>query len=238
MIEAGVVDGVDRMLAIHVSGGEPTSKVMGSSTGGMATQKLLVTFDGVAAHASGAPEHGRNALAAAAMATLGILGLPRFHVADTRLNVGTLHAGDNVNIIPAHAVLTCEARAADDEVLLDLAARVRRVIEGAAAAYGVDSAVQVTGQAPTLAPDEGLIDLVVAAAGEVGGVASVARTVRQAGSDDANTMIRLVQSRGGTGAYVRVGASSPAPHHNPFFDVEEAAIGTGIDVLEQLLRRG
>ncbi len=238
MIDAGVLDGVNRMLGIHVSGGQPTSTVIGSVTGGMATRKLAVTFRGVAAHASGSPQDGRNALLAAATASLGIMALPRFSGTDTRLNVGTLRAGDNVNIVPAWAELTCEARADDDEVIDELTERVRRVIAGAAASYGVDHDVVITGRAVTLAPSPELVSAVVAAADRVPEVPVVIRSAPQGGSDDVNLMIAAVQQAGGLGAYLNIGADSPAPHHNPWFDVDEAVIPTGVRLLETLVRTG
>ena len=238
MIDAGMLDGVNRMLGIHVSGSRPTSTVVGSVVGGMATRKLAVSFRGVAAHASGSPQDGRNALLAAATASLGIMSLPRFSGTDTRLNVGTLHAGDNVNIVPAWAELACEARADSDEVIEDLTERVRRVIAGAAASYGVDHDVLITGRAVTLTPSDELVDAVVAAAGRVPSIPEVTRHAPQGGSDDVNLMIAAVQQTGGLGAYLNVGAASPAPHHNPWFDPDEAAIPTTVDLLETLVRAG
>ncbi|GHE84047.1 hypothetical protein GCM10017786_14230 [Amycolatopsis deserti] len=238
MIDAGVADDIDRMLAVHVAGDKPAGAVVGSFTGGLATRKLEVRFTGTASHAAGAPEEGRNALLAAAVTALGVMALPRFSSADTRLNVGTLVAGDGVNIVPSWAVLTCEARATDDDVVEDLVARIRAVADGAALTQGVDASVAVTGQSATLAPDEEVVDLVVAAAGATPGVTEIVRTETLAGSDDANLLIRHVQRRGGQGAYLMVGASSPAPHHSARFDIDEQAIPLGIAVLENLIRGG
>lgn len=238
MIDAGVLQGVDKMLGVHVAGGKPTSAIVGSVVGGMATRKLAVTFRGVAAHASGSPQDGRNALLAAATASLSIMSLPRFSGTDTRLNVGTLHAGDNVNIVPALAELTCEARAADDQVIEDLTARVRQVIAGAAAAYGVKQQTVITGRAVTIAPDDELVDRIVAAARRLEPIPEIARTGPQGGSDDVNLMIKKVQANGGQGAYINVGANSPAPHHNPYFNPDEGVIFTAVDLLESVFRAG
>jgi len=238
MIDAGVLEGVDRMLGVHVAGGKPTSAIVGSVVGGMATRKLAVTFRGVAAHASGSPQDGRNALLAAASASLSIMSLPRFSGTDTRLNVGTLHAGDNVNIVPALAEMTCEARATDDEVIEDLTARVLQVIAGTADAYRVEQQAVITGRAVTISPDEALVDKIIAAAGQLDGVPEIQRHSPQGGSDDVNLMIRGVQAAGGQGAYINVGANSPAPHHNPYFSPDENVIFTAVDLLESVLRNG
>jgi aminobenzoyl-glutamate utilization protein A len=236
MIDAGVADGIDRMLAIHMAGGLPLGTLVGSFIGGMATRKLRVNFDGRASHAAGAPEAGRNALLAASMSALAIMAVPRFSSADTRLNVGTLVAGDGVNIVPSSAVMTCEARATDDTVVDELVDRIRTIVAGTAAAQGVEADVVVMGQSATLSPDDELIDRIVGVATVQTAVADVIRTQTLAGSDDANLLIRHVQSRGGQGAYIMIGASSPGPHHSATFDLAEDAIAIGIDTLEALIR--
>jgi aminobenzoyl-glutamate utilization protein A len=238
MIDAGVIDGVERMLAIHVAGDMAVGEVVGSFTGGMATRKLLVNFTGEASHAAGAPEAGRNALMAAATAALGIMGIPRFSTADTRLNVGTLNGGDGVNIVPSSAEMTCEARATNDDVVEEVTSRIKAVVAGASLAHGVDHTIAIMGQSATVQPDEELIDLIVGVAEAHPDVQKVHRTKSLAGSDDANLMIRHVQQRNGLGAYLMVGAASPGPHHSATFNPDEQTIPLGIDILEALLRAG
>jgi aminobenzoyl-glutamate utilization protein A len=236
MLDAGVADGIDRMLAVHVAGDTPLGTVVGSFTGGMATRKLKVDFTGKASHAAGTPEAGRNALLAAAMSALAIMAIPRFGSVDTRLNVGTLVAGDGVNIVPSTATMTCEARATVDATVDELVDRVRSIVEGSALAQGVAVTLALMGQSATVRPDDELVDLIVETAKARSAVEAVERTRSLAGSDDANLLIRHVQQRGGQGAYVMVGASSPGPHHSATFDVDERAIPLGMDVLESLIR--
>jgi aminobenzoyl-glutamate utilization protein A len=236
MLDAGVADGIDRMLAIHVAGDLPVGTIVGSFTGGMATRKLRIAFDGKASHAAGAPEEGRNALLAASMSALAVMALPRFSSADTRLNVGTLIAGDGVNIVPAAAVVTCEARATDDQIVDNLVERIRSIAAGCALAQGVEVDLAVMGRSATLTPDDELIDHIVDAASHQSTVSEVIRTRMVAGSDDANLLIRHVQQRGGQGAYIMTGTASPGPHHSTTFDVTENSILIGINILESLIR--
>lgn len=236
MIDAGVADEIDHMLAVHMAGDTAVGGVVGSFSGGLATRKLKVDFEGKASHAAGAPESGRNALLAAATAALGIMGVPRFSSADTRLNVGTLVAGDGVNIVPSSAVMTCEVRATDDEVVDELVDRVRAIVEGAGLAQGVRTNVAVMGRSATLAPDDEMIDRIVAVATAHDDVTDVVRTRSLSGSDDANLLIRHVQQRGGRGAYLMIGAGSPGPHHSETFDIAEETIPTAIDILASLIR--
>ena len=236
MLEAGALAGVDRMISLHVLGERPTGWFAGSVEGGLATRKFRAEFAGAAAHAAVSPEHGRNALLSAAMAATGVMALSRYGSADTRINVGTLHAGDSVNIVPAHAVLTYEVRATDEDVLDDLDRRAEAVMRGAGAAYGVDVQVYATGGATVIHPDEALITSIVAAADQVRGIAPIVPTMPQPGSDDVTLMIRAVQAAGGLGAYAAMGVNSPGTHHSPTFDLDESVLTTAVDLFERLIR--
>lgn len=234
MLAVGAVDGVDRFVAVHLGLDQPAGTVVGGVTGAFATTKLRATFTGVASHAAAAPEQGRNALLAAATAVLNIHALPRYAGADTRVNVGTLHAGDNINIIAAHAVLTAEARSPSGAVSADLTERVKRVLRGAAEIHDVAVDIEETGGSTEIRCDDALVDAVLAAA--KGSGATPVRLARMGGSDDASLFAEVVQAAGGLATYSIVGGGNPAPHHNPHFDVAESALPVGLDLLESLIR--
>ncbi|GAA5166908.1 amidohydrolase [Amycolatopsis dongchuanensis] len=236
MLGADVAEGVDRFAAVHLGLDLPTGVVAAGITGIFATTKMRARFTGTASHAAAAPQDGRNALLAAATAVLGIHGLPRFSTADTRVNVGTLRAEGNVNIVPALAELTCEARSKDGAVNADLTERVKQVLRGAALAQGVEVHIEETGGSTSLDCDGELLDAVLAAAGATGHEA--VRLHEMGGSDDASLFAEAVQRAGGQATYMVVGGGNPAPHHNPHFDVDEAALPVAVDVLEALVRRG
>ncbi|GHF38891.1 aminobenzoyl-glutamate utilization protein A [Amycolatopsis bartoniae] len=236
MLGADVVAGVDRFAAVHLGLDLPAGVVAAGITGIFATTKLRARFTGTASHAAAAPQDGRNALLAAATAVLGVHGLPRFSTADTRVNVGTLRADGNVNIVPALAELTCEARSKDGAVNADLTERVKQVLRGAALSQGVDVDIEETGGSTSLDCDGELLDAVLAAAEATGHEA--VRLHEMGGSDDASLFAEAVQRSGGLATYIVVGGGNPAPHHNPRFDVDEVALPVAVDVLEALVRRG
>lgn len=195
-----------------------------------------ITFTGRQAHASAAPEEGRNALLAAAAATLGLHALPRFAAADTRVNVGVLRAGTAPNIVAAHAELLAELRSPDGRVCDELERRARAVLDGAATAHGVEVTVERIGASTTAGCDPGVVTTVAAAARGVPGVTHVADTHPIGASDDATLLMRAVQERGGEATYVGFGASSPAPHHSPEFDIDETALPIAVTTLERAIR--
>lgn len=238
MIAAGAVSDVDRMLAVHLRSSLPVGTVVGGVDNAMATTKWRARFTGEPAHASAAPEKGRNALAAAAQATLALLGISRFAASDTRVNVGTFHAGGGANIIPAQAELTYEVRARTNAVLDDLNGRAQDIVEGAARMYGVTSTTARYGEASTSLPDPLVLRAVRNAAATVSSITdNVGRASAAGGSDDAHSMISTVQARGGVGAYLMVGARSvDVPHHHHRFDFDERALDIATDLLEAVFR--
>lgn len=235
MLRRGVMDGVDRVLAVHLGLGRRTGNVVGGVLGGFATDKLHARIEGLAAHASLAPQAGRNALVAAAQATMGILAQPRWPDAPTRLNVGRLVAGDAVNVIPSWAEMLIEVRSTDDEVQTGLRAAVERTVHGSAAAHGCQAHIVRTGGSVSIRSDRALAEAVAQVAVEVGGNSVIHGDFNA--SDDASLLIRQVQATGGLGAYVVVGASNPAPHHSGRFDIDEASIDFAIRMVTRLIRR-
>jgi len=236
MLGADAVDGVDRLYAIHLGLGLPSGTVAAGTHGFFATAKLRVTFTGRQSHASAAPEEGRNALLAAASATLGLHALPRFATADTRVNVGVLRAGTAPNIVASHAEMLAELRSPDGDVCADLERRGRAVLDGAALAHGVEVAVERIGHSTTFDCSPGAVAAVTEAARGVPGVTEVVPSHDIGASDDATLLMRAVAANGGTATYIGFGASSPSPHHSPEFDIDESSLPIAVATLENAVK--
>ncbi len=92
------------------------------------------TFIGKAAHSGIAPEKGINAIVAAAKA---ISRIPIGRVdGTTTLNVGMIHGGEAVNVVPAKATIDGEIRSMDLQLVEDLAKKIQTTFEAAAAEVG------------------------------------------------------------------------------------------------------
>ncbi len=238
MVEKGMLDDVDYLFCAHLGCDVPTGQVHGGTKGYLATTKLAVHFNGVASHAGADPEKGRNALLGAATALLNIHALPRFSSGDTRINVGVLEGGTAANIIPEHARMIVETRSESEETNQELEQRVRRIIEHSAAMHELSYEIEVTGAAIPITCDPEMIDIAIEAARHVEGVHTVPEEeAYSTGSEDASYMIRRVQENGGKATYMIIGASNPAPHHHPRFDIEEESLPIGIGVFEVIARR-
>ncbi|MGW5646609.1 amidohydrolase [Saccharopolyspora sp. NPDC003752] len=237
MIAAGATEGIDRFVAVHLGLDEPAGKVSGGIQGLLATTKMRARFTGTAAHAAGAPEQGANALVTAASALLNVMALPRYSTADTRINVGTLHGGDNVNIVPSWAEMTLEARSTDSDVSSDLTERIKTTLRGSGAMHGVGVDVVETGGSATMDCDAELVEAIDRIAAELPDAGTTDGFKQMGGSDDASLFAREVQRAGGIATYMTVGGGNTAPHHNPLFDIDESAMPVALDVLERLIRR-
>lgn len=129
-LEAGVFDDVDAAIMFHPGS---TTMMWRHCT---AVVELTVQFHGVAAHAAGSPQQGRNALAAMIQFFVAVDGL-RQHIAETsRLHGIIRHGGSAANVIPDFTeaeMLVRAITAADTRALLE---RVRACAQGAALATG------------------------------------------------------------------------------------------------------
>jgi aminobenzoyl-glutamate utilization protein A len=136
MVAAGALDDVDYFTAIHIGTGVPAGTVICGSDNFMATTKFDVNFTGVAAHAGGKPEDGRNALLAAAQAARPAQHRPAQR-RGFRVNVGVMQAGSGRNVVPANALIKVETRGESEAINQYVFERAQAVITGAAALYGV-----------------------------------------------------------------------------------------------------
>lgn len=240
MIAAGATEGIERMLAIHNQSNQPLGTVLGGIENHKATTKWKAVFTGEPAHAASAPEKGRHAIAAAAQATLGILGIPRYSTTDTRVNVGTFHASGSASIIPAEATITYEVRSEDNGVVADMDRRAENTVRGAAEMYGVEVATHVYGRSVNTTPDPEIIEVISRVVTDLDWVTDYTPTASpRAGSDDAHLLILEVQKAGGKGAYLRVGAyMADAPGHHHSYDFHEQAMEHATELLEAVFRQG
>lgn len=236
MVPAGVVDDVDVLFAAHLGIGLPSGTVAAAVDGLLANTKLRATFHGRAAHASMAPHEGRSALLGAAAATLAVHTMPPWPGHETRVAVGAVHGGTSSNIVPDRAEMLLETRADDGAVNAAITERVRAALEGAAATFGLTVDAEAIGSVTTAVADAAASDTVARAARDLGLAVVVPGADLGVASDDATAFMRRVQARGGTATYLAVGSDLPGAHHTPRFDVDEAVLGPGVDLLERVVR--
>lgn len=232
MVEAGVVDDVDLLIASHIGLDRPLGEVVCAADGFLATTKLDVEFKGVPAHAGGRPEAGRNALLAAAQAALGLHAIAPHSLGASRVNVGVLEAGSGRNVIAAVARMKIETRGESSEINAYVEARAREVIDGAAIIHGVEASVSVAGGADTCKASPALVERIRTLLEGAPGIDRLVTTdPSPSGSEDATCLMARVQARGGQATYMIFGTELAAGHHHQRFDFDEQVLPLAVRTL-------
>lgn len=136
LMEAGVFTEVEAAMMIHPRNGtriwRPTLGII----------KVTAEFFGKAAHASGSPWRGINALNALIQLFVALDAMRQQLRPDARIHGVITHGGDQANIIPEYTSAEFYLRSEDDKYLQELLRRFEACAQGAAAATG--STVKVT----------------------------------------------------------------------------------------------
>lgn len=233
--EGGILDDCDYFLAAHIGMGVPSGSVVVAPTDFLCTTKLDFRFYGAPAHAGVNPHLGANALAGACHCVTQLLAIPRHGVGMSRINVGTLHAGEGRNIIPTFAQLQLEVRGENDAINQYMRERALNIAHGVALGFNLRFEYEIAGEATDLHNDQFLTDLLAKVAEEQLGLSLQDKSF--GGSEDATLLVRRVQKGGGQAAYIVLGADLAAGHHEADFDFDEAVLANGVDLFAASLNK-
>ena len=144
LVEARIFDGIDAAMMFHPK----DANLPGRDNLGRVTVKI--EFIGKAAHASGSPDRGLNALDAMVLAYTAMNSIRQHLRPDGRIHGIITHGGDAPNVIPDYTAGLFYVRAAGLKYRDELFERVRGCAEGAARATGTEARVEIV--PPTLDP--------------------------------------------------------------------------------------
>lgn len=235
IVESGLLDDVDYFLAMHLAAGVKAGEVWLDPDGFQCTTKLDFYFYGEPAHAGADPHKGRNALAGACNAAMLMLAAPRHGEGNSRVNVGTIRAGEGRNIIPSTALLQVEVRG-DTQVISDfMATHVSRCAQSSALAYDLECEKKVMGEAIDLVNSPKMVALLTDVINDLPELA-LSEGVSSGGSEDVTLMVRRVQQRGGLASYFIVGSALPGGHHQSLFDFDEEAMVQAVSIFTSAIK--
>jgi len=237
MAKSRHIEDVDYLLAAHVGLNHPTGEIVAGIGGFLAVTQLEIEFEGESAHAGAQPQIGKNANQALAAAVQNLYAIPRHEDGGTRINAGVIEGGTASNIVAEQARIEGEVRG-DTTALRDyMLDRAADVVEGAATMHGCEARIEEGASAPSAESDAEIVETVADVAGSAKGVDSVVERAKLGGSEDATYLMKAVQDRGGKACYVGIGTDHPGGHHTATFDVDEASLGIGVDVLAGAIQR-
>ncbi len=235
MIEAGVMESppIEGVIGLHLWSGQPVGRV------GVRAGTFCASADEFGLEVRGRGGHGalpHQALDPVPIASLVVLGLQTLVSRETSplesavVTVGQVSAGQAFNVIPETVLLRGTVRAFTEEDRGRLLRRIGEVGAGIASAFGA-SVRQIEGPGcPPVVCDPAMAELVRRAAATVPG-ADVFEPDPLPIGDDVGLFLRRAP-----GCYFMLGAGDPprgisAPHHHPDFDIDEACLPLGAQVM-------
>jgi aminobenzoyl-glutamate utilization protein A len=229
----GLADDVDYMVCSHLGLSAGTNEFVARASF-LATSKFQVRFTGQGAHVVNSPQSGRNALLAAASASLALHALAPHSGGWYSVNVGVMRAGDEQGVTPPWALLElgvwADTREAHDYVVDEL----QKVVGGTGQTWGVETEIQQIGGAPAAAEDAELAAVACEIASRVPEVEEITDEMVCRAGEDATFFLNRVAERGGKGIYVLIGSDLAAGHHSPEFDIDERSLVNGTAILGSL----
>mgnify|MGYP005877510567 CR=1 FL=1 len=234
---SGIVDDADYFLGSHISFMADTGEIVAAPYGLLCTSKYDVTFKGKPAHAGKEPNAGRNALAAACNAVVQMMGIPRHGGGMTRINVGTLRAGEGRNVIPSSAHMALEVRGETSSINDYMAENVRNIVEGIAKGFDVSYEISQMGAAVDFTNDKELSEMLIEVAKTVPGINKIRPDGNFGGSEDISVLGKRVQAHGGKAAFFICGADRAAGHHQGSFDIDEGAFKQAFDMYAGMAKK-
>ena len=233
IVENGHLDGVQYLIGSHITDKKPDdpATVIPGSYGSLATSKYDVVFHGKSAHAGGSPHLGKNVMLAVATAILNLYAIPRHGKGQTRVNVGTVHAGSGRNVIADEAKMEIEVRGETTGLNDYMTEYAVNILENAAKMHGCTCELRLMGAANSLSSDVELAERVARVCREKLGM-PVSDTLRSksGGSEDVSYMMNRVQEQGGQATFMRVLTPEAGPGHNRRFDFDEQVLSNAVKI--------
>lgn len=172
MIEEGVLDGVDRAFAIHVTPSLPAGIIVSRSGPALAgNDDFHITVHGRGGHAS-APHQAVDPIPAAA-AMVGAIQMMITREVDVFnpvvATIAHIESGATTNIVPEVAVLEGTIRTLSEQTCESVQIGIKRVANGVAEAHGCSCNIEFDGESPVMINDPEVVQLVEQCARQVFG---------------------------------------------------------------------
>lgn len=238
MIRDGVLDNptVDAAIGLHVWNDLPVGKV------GVRAGPLMASCDVVEISILGRSGHGAvphqcaDPVAAAAQVISALQTIVSREISPTKpavVTIASIHGGAAPNIIPDEVRMTGTTRAFDKTVRESLPGRIERIVKGVTSAMQCSYKLNYIFRYPPTINDEVITELVRQVASSSVGQRNVVLPEQTTGGEDMSFFLERVP-----GCYFFLGSANSKkglnkPHHNSKFDLDEACLPVGVQILAQ-----
>ncbi|MFF5144632.1 M20 family metallopeptidase [Streptomyces sp. NPDC013157] len=232
-IEAGVLDGVGRIIAVHCDPRVDVGRI-GLRTGAItsACDRVEVALDGPGGHTA-RPHLTTDLVTAAARVAVDVPALIGRRV-DSRSGLavtwGRIECGHAPNVIPQHAELSGTVRCLDLEAWRQAPDVVHAAIDEVATMHRAKSEINYVRGVPPVVNDPVITELLRDAMTARRGTESIETTEQSLGGEDFSWYLERVP-----GALARLGVRTPGERtvrdlHQGDFDADERAITVGVEL--------
>ncbi|MBC7264419.1 MAG: amidohydrolase [Chloroflexi bacterium] len=236
LLEAGVMEGVDAVMAAHMVGDTPVGTMLVSPGPILAaTDTFELAILGQACHGA-YPHRGIDAIVLAAQVVNAIQSIMARRIDPMEvgvITVGTISGGRKSNILADHVVLTGTIRSFNPQVRQQILDGLREACE-LTRCQGGDYELRISGGHPATVNDVALTELIRRVAGQVLGLHVLPEKPSPV-SEDFGLLARHVP-----GVYFLVGARPkdgvPRQTHTSHFDIDEDAIPFATALLVEAAR--
>ena len=238
MIDAGVLDGIDRVVGLHVWSPLPTGQVAVPHGLVMASADMFtLTIRGKGGHGA-QPHLTIDAVVVAAEVVTALQTLVSREtspVAPVVITLGSLHGGTAANIVAGEVVIQGTLRTFDAELRRHLLTRIAQVAEGIAGAMRGRSEFRHDSGTPPVINDPAIATLVSEAASSVVGQEAVVPLEPLMVAED---FAYFLEAR--PGCFFLLGGAPDGPpvvHHTPEFRIDERCLPIGFQVMSAAVLR-
>ncbi|MBG3089439.1 amidohydrolase [Proteus cibarius] len=229
--DSGVLDDTDYFMGMHIGCNLKKGEIALDPFDFLCTTKLDIFLKGRSTNAIDEPEKGNNALAGACFLANEILAIPRHGKGMTRVNIGTLIAGENRSLIPSFAKMQLEVRGQNAEITQYLFNSIKKSVDGIATTYQLETKIDITGEATNFRNDREMIDIMQGVVDTHPNLLNIVLPL--GGSEDVSLMVRRVQEKKGKAIFFLLGADQSDGHHKEKFDIDEEALSIGLTLFTE-----
>lgn len=231
MIEDGIMEGVDNVIALHVASDEPAGTVLVlDGPASAAVDSFKATIIGKGCHGA-YPHDGIDAVYLLAQAINAINGVRARRINPTRgavISIGSVHGGVANNVIPGEIEITGTIRSFDDETRDELWKGLEQAL-GVTRALGGDFTLTFERGYPAMVNAASVSNVIREVTLDRFGEENLVEKEVGMGAEDFSYMLERAP-----GAMFNLGAKFDGvdrPHHSPQFDISEDALPVGVTVL-------
>lgn len=222
--------GIERAYGLHLSSSTPTGDV-GFREGPFyaSSDSIEITIEGKGGHGA-APHLSIDPIYVAGQFIVAVQQVVSRRIDPLEpavVTIGAVHAGTTHNVIPSRATMLGTVRAFDADVRAAMAERIEQVLRGVCESSGATYSFEYIWRYPVTSNDAAQTQYVKALAARELGDARVFDAPKLMGAEDFSFFAERVPA-----CFYTVGSygsdDSGYPHHHARFDIDEAALETGV----------